>query len=1005
MNNTENKTLVHFFEEQVQKTPNEIAIVFEDKRLTYQELNESVNQLAHYIVRFDSIAKGDSISICIKKSEYIIIALLGVIKSGCSYVLLDQSLPEKRIDFITNNSKSKLFIDDEFLMKFNAQRSSISKENLNLPIQLSDRVYLMYTSGTTGNPKGAINTHRGFLNTLQWYVNDIGINASSNIGVISNLSFDLTQKNYFAPLLVGATIFMSNDADLSSLDQFIYDHQITLINCAPTLFYAIIENGDYLLKSLEKVILGGEHINYPIIENFIQENEVDVYNSYGPSEASDVATCYQLKKNEKGIIPIGKPIKNTTILLLDKALQPVALGIEGEIYIGGVGVGVGYFNEEKLTQEKFISTTDFGRIYKTGDWGRLNANEEIEFLGRKDGQIKIRGNRIEIEEIENQIHRFDRTLKRIIVDVKELNGEKILVAYYESSNLINKLELRQHLSSILPNYMIPSHFVQLEEIPTTPSGKVSKKDLPQIDLTYVPTKEYVEPSTDLEKALTNIWQDVLKIEKIGVTEDFFDLGGDSLRSLRTVSKINHSSDTKININDLYKYSTIQSLSAFISNKDSGKSNDHLKSEIDHLFRNNLGNAYVPNTLYQASDDQFFNWKLLKSEKYGKRFIIDNNRIQEPLDRELVMETIKALFKKHQILNVSFKEIDGLLYQKFQDDFQVETLVDFVHAKDTDASYMSEQLNSLVFDLDEEDPLIHFFMVDYDDYFDLTLASNHLLIDGWSSNLLKNDFSKIYSNLSQQSELKSASPTATYLDFSIWKNKVLLNQKMKDAYFSIWDDYLKNLPSKSNIPYDSSGTEKNYNSSFEMFLSPTLTENIRRYSSQNRVSGFSLLLASLFKVLHKAIGESHISVGIANPNRLFDELFDVVGEFANASVIVQNMTSSEDTLSFIKNVNQNLNTVLELPVLPFKALGLKHTVTDLFSVMLNMISYEEIKDTEITPAKHNPKVSIGRWEIGFYVYEFKQALKLNVRYNPNLYAPETIEKLTNDYVKEIDKLSK
>lgn len=995
------KNLTDLFEEQVRLAPNNIAVVFGKKELTYKELNEKANQFGQYLLNLKAVSKGDFVSICLERSEYLHVVLLGVMKSGFAYVLIDRGLPKERIKYIIKDSESKLHIDDEFLKAFKNNSLTLGTKNLDISIDLNNIIYLMYTSGSTGNPKGAINVQKGFLNTLRWYIEDVGIDAFTKMGVISNLSFDLTQKNLFAPLLAGGAVYINHEFDPIGVKEFIAEYKITMINCAPTLFYFMIEDGFQDLKSLQKVILGGESINHQLISEFINNNIVDFYNSYGPSETSDISTFYKLSKNEKDIIPIGKPIRNVTNFILDKNLNLVTHGVVGEICIGGIGVGLGYYNKDELTKEKFIETKNFGKIYKTGDFGKYNLNNEIEFVGRKDNQIKINGNRIELEEIENKIYKFNKRLKHVIVDVKKVKEEKVLVAYYVSPIQIDKSDLRKYLEVIFPQFMIPSYFVQLENLPVTPNGKMDRKALPEVSEGIVTRKEYEAPSNKIEKELVKIWREILGVEKIGITDNFFELGGNSLKSYRIIFYVDKLFGAKIGISDVYENLTIKSLSALISSEKFKENNDELGNEVTDLFKKNLGNKYIINTLYKASYDQIVNWEILKSGKYGKRLVIESVQIPSVLDRSIACKTIDTLLKKHEILKISFEEIDGILYQKYNDEISNEDVVEFLAEKGINDHAINTKLSTLNFDLGKG-PLVKFFIIDAVKTLEVIIISSHILIDGWSSNILKKDFSDIYLAYLNNSAYETNTIKTTYLDYCIWKSNLLSTERIKDKYVKLWTEYLKGLNSKIHIPYDNIANDKDYNSSFEIFVDENLTENIREFSIRNGVTIFSILLASLFRLMYQLTGEKSVGVGIANPNRLFQELYDVVGEFANPSIIVQSSEHLKDNVKFNKDVNNNLNDILNLPLLPLVQLGLKNEVTDLFSVMLNMISYEEVEDIVSSPSVHTPKIPKGRWEVGIYIYEYKKTLRFSIKYDPNLYQSSTIEEIINNYINCIKK---
>ena len=412
------------------------------------------------------------------------------------------------------------------------------------------------------------NIHKGFVNLAVWYSDELNMSCKDRLLVVSNPSFDLTAKNLLTPLITGASVYVIKEYDAEEIKKLIAEKEISLINCAPSALYGMVYGGIEELKSLKVVVLGGESIQAEIIVEWFNEykGKTRLLNSYGPSESSDITSIYELKSLD-GALPIGKPIPNKRVYILDNNLNPCPIGAPGELCIGGLGLARGYLNQDKLTKERFILNPFYkelglsksDRIYKTGDLVRWLPDGNIEYLGRTDFQVKIRGFRIELGEIENVLAKH-KAISQVSVIDKEKEGQKYLVAYYVISKGKKEPEidnLRSYLSETLPDYMVPAVFVKLDEMPLTPNGKINRRALPEPDMSLM-GEEYVAPSNEIEKKLADIWSDVLKIDKdkIGIHDNFFNLGGHSLLTIQLISKINKTFNLSVMVSWVFKNLTI-----------------------------------------------------------------------------------------------------------------------------------------------------------------------------------------------------------------------------------------------------------------------------------------------------------------------------------------------------------------------------------------------------------------------------------------------------------------
>ncbi len=588
------KTIHQLFEEQASKTPSNVAVVFEGQHLTYAELNAKANQFARFLQSQKCIKQDASIALCLDRGLELIIAILGVLKAGSVFVPIDTSYPNERISYMLEDTNSYLLVTqpnlmprlekldyaDISLITFDSESYTNQQiENLPLTGVQTAYMYVLYTSGTTGKPKGSLLLHTGFVNLISNFTNEFDFNDKERCLIVSSFSFDLTYKNVFSTLCTGGELHITSSEvyDACYINEYIKSHYITSINCTPSGFYPLIEQDELNQKqmsSLKWIFLGGEPIaEEKIIKFYNRYDSVQVVNTYGPTECTDLITYHRICRNDlmSGLcIPLGKPIPNTRAYVLNPFGYPVPIGVAGELHIGGAGVSNGYLNRPEINKAKFIKNTfasrsdnekGYTRLYKTGDFVRWLSNGYLEYIGRNDFQVKIRGLRIELGEIEQALSSYPE-IKQACVLVREretFNDEdKYLVGYYISSTELSFELLSIYLSKSLPNYMIPNYFVRMDSFPLTVNGKLDRRALPSP--VFINETAFVAPTTDLEIKLCQIWKEVLNLEKVGVTDNFFRIGGNSILAIKLAHQIKKSLSYHIAIADILKYSSIHMMS-------------------------------------------------------------------------------------------------------------------------------------------------------------------------------------------------------------------------------------------------------------------------------------------------------------------------------------------------------------------------------------------------------------------------------------------------------------
>jgi len=579
------KTVTEMFEEQVIESPDSAAIVFGDKRLTYRELNERANQLARYI-RSKGITRNSLIGLMVDRSLEMVIGILGILKAGAAYLPIDPSYPSERITYMLNQSHTRLTLTDTDNIGRdtvgNCEFANISLSNLNvyvadtanldkdIKLNPDDLAYVIFTSGSTGKPKGVMVHHRALCNFINGIADNICLEKNKTIVSLTTISFDIFFLETILPLTKGMKVVIANE-DEQVIPKLFFNlvarHQVEVMQTTPSRMKLILdeEQGRACLNNLSHILIGGEALPLPLLSQLKKVTRAQIYNLYGPTETTVWSTMKNVTQSEE--ITIGRPIANTQIYVLDEYLCPVSNGSVGEIFIGGDGVSLGYLHNAGLTKERFLVNPFIpGQImYRTGDLGRWLKDGEIECLGRNDNQVKLRGFRIELEEIEDCLLEHTAVKEAIVTVREDKAGKKKLFAYLASETRPSNEALRSHILKSLPNYMVPAWFIWLDTIPLTPNGKIDRHALPEpSEVNFVQTShEYIVPSSDVEWKLARLWAEALEVERVGIDDNLFGLGGDSLIILEIMSGA-LSYEWKLNAQDFYECPTIRKLSSKIT---------------------------------------------------------------------------------------------------------------------------------------------------------------------------------------------------------------------------------------------------------------------------------------------------------------------------------------------------------------------------------------------------------------------------------------------------------
>ena len=646
------------FEAQVERTPNAVAVKFAEQELTYLQLNERANQLAHYLQTL-GVKPDTLIGICCDRSLEMLIGLLGILKSGGAYVPLDPAYPSERIAYMLDDSQVSILLTQEKLKTnlpdnqaqiicLDTDWSLIAQEstiNLVTEVETDNLAYVIYTSGSTGKPKGVLIEHRGLSNFLTSMQKQPGLTQSDKLVAVTTISFDIAALELYLPLIVGATVILASREVASNPQQLwstIIDNQANVMQATPATWRMLLSVG-WQYRQPFKILCGGEALPKELAQELLETGS-SLWNVYGPTETTIWSAVKHIKSTDD--INIGCPLANTQMFILDKHLQSVPIGVPGELYIGGDGLARGYLHRDDLTNERFISIpveanggSPLQRIYKTGDLGKYLPNGNIELLGRIDNQVKIRGFRIELGEIESILAQHPDIKQSVVIVREDVPGDKRLVAYavVEQNKILNQEEIRSFLQGKLPGYMIPSAFVTLPQMPLTPNGKINRKALPKPEGNlHADSDSYVVPQNQVEAKIVQIWQKVLQLDRVGIYDNFFDLGGHSLLVPQVWNKLTAIFDTKISMVDMFAYPTIHTLARHITNNTKEEFRiDRAKQSDSHVSTNSDIAIIGMSCRFPGADNPDKFWQNLKDGVGSITFFEDEELLAAGVDKNLL----------------------------------------------------------------------------------------------------------------------------------------------------------------------------------------------------------------------------------------------------------------------------------------------------------------------------------------------------------------------------------
>jgi amino acid adenylation domain-containing protein/non-ribosomal peptide synthase protein (TIGR01720 family) len=1036
-----NRTLNELFEAQVESTPDQIALIFADEKLTYRELNERANRVAHYLRR-QGVETETLVGVMLKRSIDLIVTILGVSKAGGAYVPLDPNYPVERLSFMLEDTHAPLLVTTErfadlvpttarkVLLDVEAEQiSQESGENLSPAATADHLIYVIYTSGSTGTPKGTLITHSGLVNYVIWAIEGYPATAGNGSPLHTSLSFDLTLTNLYPALLAGRAVEIVPETEgvTGLVEALLRKPNYSLVKLTPAHCQLVgnklaEQPAEQLSQLSHSLVIGGENLLAEQAKWWReQQPQIRLFNEYGPTETVVGCCIYEVQPETAwtGSVPIGKPITNMQHYVLDAKGQPAPVGIAGELYIGGAGVGRGYLNRPDLTAERFLPDPFSGapgaRMYRTGDEARYRADGVIEYLGRLDQQVKLRGFRIELGEIEAVLSQHPNVREAVVV-VRGEAEEKRLFAYVCGEFEAAATELRNFLKEYLPEYMVPAAFIVLDKMPLSNSGKVDRKRLPEPETSRPSLAEtYVEPRTEVERVLAKIWSEVLSLEQVGIHDNFFELGGDSILSVQIVARA-HQAGLQLTANEVFYHQTIAGLAAVAEN-------------APDLTAAAQGEVTGPVELTPIQH-WFFEQELPEPNHFNMSVIVSAGN---DLNLDALRGSLAAVLRHHDALRMRYEKLsDGTWRQRCAPVAEVEVSLEVVDLNAVPAEELHDAIEKVAADSQrtlnlEQGPIFKAVYIDLgaDRGARLLLVVHHLVMDMISWRILFEDLQTVYQQITNREAVQLRAKSTSYQQWAA-QLKAYASSAELSQEVGYWTD--ERRQQIQPLPVDHHGrnlesTIKYVNNKLSKELTEALLREVPRvYHTQVN----EVLFAALAGMYQQWTSERYLIVDVEGHGRetLSEEvlLTRTVGWFTSLYPLLLEVEAGSDYGDRLKSIKEQVRRV--------KNGGVGYGV-------LRYLSADEALRTQL---RELPEAEISFNYVGQYdqaVSEVKEAglfrgatewvglvragegdrrYKLQVNgtvmggelfmsweYNPEVHREETVVQLATDYLRELERL--
>jgi len=996
------RTILDEFNDQVHVNGERSAVLYYDKILTFNKLDALSSQFANYLSEKHKVEKGQFVALKLERNEFIPVCILGVLKTGCAYVPIDPEYPQERIAYIEKNSASSVVVDDQMLEDFKESKSGLSTKFESVKIQSEDLAYVIYTSGSTGAPKGVMCTH-GNVVSLAKPGSFIGLVPHDILLSTGSPSFDVTTFEYFCPLLNGTAVVFIDKKDLLELDKIeheIAQKKISVVHFIPALLNRIVDEKITILSNVKTILTGGDKVSATHV-NKIRSTypQINVIQAYGPTENTTFSTTF-LVDDFYDKIPIGKPLTNRQVYILDERMNPMPIGVDGEICVGGLGTAKGYLNQPDLTDEKFIDNPfiENKKIYKTGDFGRWLPNGTIQFVGRKDDQVKIRGYRIELGEVEHILSQIAELDKVVVIARNAQNGEQELVAFYTGT--LSEGKAKKKAIQKLPSFMIPDYFLSLEELPLTSNDKVDRKALRSYDVSgFNSGDEYVAPSSDLEKGIIAVWSKVLglSVDKIGLNDDFFMLGGHSLKATKLIGEYSHQFNKKISLRAIFEHP-------------SPFGHAQLLVDLEEVTHQEIPKVSEMDD-YPISDAQRRLWVLSQFEEGLVAYNMPSYLELKIENTTFFEKAIDAVIQRHESLRTTFSTNDqGEVRQKILSADQFKLHLDHQdfsqHPKAMDRvfEYVKEDA-AQPFDL-EKGPLVRAALLKIDpETFVFYFNMHHIISDGWSVDVLSNDVMHCYQTFMTGSQLNNSELKIQYKDYASWQLSQLDSREYEN-HKKYWKDKLNNelpvleLAGAKRRPKVRSANGNRLTS----FIDVDTMNSLRHVCEYNGGTPYIVFLTAWKMLLFRYTGQNDVLIGSPVSGRDHVELHNQIGFYVNTIVLRHAINSEHGFREIFNEVKTSVLEAYEHQSYPFDRLVEELDLPrdpSRNALIDNMVSFQNSTvKIDLSSIDWNEIIDQGpvasKFDLELSITEIGEAAQVDLEYNSDIYTNSVMSQMLRHF---------
>ena len=1020
--------LIHqLIEQQVDAQPDAVAVRDAEQSLTYAELDARANRLAHALIA-QGVRPDARVAICAERGVAMMVGLLGILKAGGAYVPLDPDYPAERLAFMLDDCAPALLLTQSSLadrlpahavptVLLDTLSTELAAQPAHRPAVsgMTSRhlAYVIYTSGSTGRPKGVMNEHRGVVNRLLWAQQEYQLTAADRVMQKTPIGFDVSVWECFLPLLAGAQLVLARPGghrDPEYLQTLIEAEGITTMHFVPSMAAEFVAQvRDTRCRSLRQILCSGEALPHHVLQRGSQVlPQVAWHNLYGPTEAAIDVTAWRCELGAYGeVVPIGKPIANTRMYILDARGEPVPLGVAGELYIGGDGVARGYLNRPELTAERFLRDPFVddaqARMYKTGDLGRWLADGNIEYLGRNDFQVKLRGFRIELGEIEAKLAACDGVREAVVLAREDRPGDKRLVAYLtaDADSSVSVPALRDALRAELPEYMVPSAFVLLDALQLTPNGKLDRKALPEPDGRSITQRDYEPPQGEVEEALAAIWQALLKIERIGRHDHFFELGGHSLLAVQMLSQLRERLWLEVPLRDIFVHPSLHAFAQAASQAASST-----LGRIERVERDR------PLPLSLAQQRLWFIDQLdaKASRAYHMPAAL---RLSGQLHRDALKAALDRLVARQEGLRARIVAIDGVPHQVFAD-------------ADSGFALIEQDLSSLAPDVREQTvrevvaaeangdfdfargPLIRGRLLRLGEAEHILLITQHHIVsDGWSTGVMVREFATLYTAFCEGHADPLPPLDIQYADYAAWQRSWLQGDELV-RQTAFWREHLAGAPALLDMPTDRPrmAVRSHEGGTVPFALSEKLTAQLKGLAQSRGATLFMLLLTGWSLLMSRLSGQEDVVIGTTVANRQRREVEDLIGFFVNTLALRVRVDAATTVRTLLAQVKDTTLAAFAHQELPFEQVveaaqpvrSLSHS--PLFQVMLSLNNTsrgEPLALPELTLSQVQSDHAVAQFDLSLSLNDAGPALGGSLDYAVDLFDRATVERIAGHFV--------